>query len=41
MPEAKKPKQANGLKDLSRLYKEFGFMAGMSKGALAQVGNMK
>ena len=36
MVEAKKNERANALKEVKRLYKEFGFTAGMLKGALAK-----
>ena len=36
MIEAKKSERANALKELKRLCKEFGFIAGMLKGALAE-----
>jgi len=36
MVEAKKNKSANELKEVKRLYKEFGFTAGMLKGSLAE-----
>ena len=36
MIEAKKNEQANALKELKRLCKEFGFTAGMLKVALAK-----
>ena len=36
MVEAKKKELANALKELKRLFKEFGFTAGMLKGALAK-----
>ena len=36
MVEAKKNKRANTLKEVKRLSKEFGFTAGMLKGALAK-----
>ena len=36
MVEAKKNERANALKEVKRLCKEFGFTAGMSKGALAK-----
>jgi hypothetical protein len=35
IPEAKKNERTNALKELKRLCKEFGFTAGMLKGALA------
>ena len=35
MVEAKKNERANALKEVKRLCKEFGFTAGMLKGALA------
>ena len=35
MVEAKKNERANALRDVKRLCKEFGFNAGMLKGALA------
>ena len=35
MAEAKKNKRTNALKEVKRLFKEFGFTAGMLKGALA------
>jgi hypothetical protein len=34
--EAKKNERANALKEVKRLCKEFGFTAGMLKGALAE-----
>ena len=34
MAEAKKNERTNALKEVKRLCKEFGFMAGMLKGAL-------
>ena len=34
--EAKKSERANALKEVKRLCKEFGFTAGMLKGALAK-----
>ena len=34
MVEAKKNKRANALKEMKRLCKEFGFTAGMLRGAL-------
>ena len=40
MAEAKKNERANALKEVKRLCKEFGFTAGMLKGALA-VGRKK
>ena len=40
MVEAKKNERANALKEVKRLCKEFGFTAGMLKGALA-VGRKK
>ena len=36
MVEAKKSERANALKEVKRLCKEFGFIAGMLKGALAK-----
>ena len=36
MVEAKKNERANALKEVKRLCKEFGFTAGMMKGALAK-----
>jgi hypothetical protein len=36
MVEAKKIERTNLLKAVKRLYKEFGFTAGMLKGALAE-----
>ena len=36
MDEAKKNKRANTLKEVKRFCKEFGFMAGMLKGSLAE-----
>ena len=36
MAEAKKNELANALKEVKRLCKQFGFMAGMLKGALAE-----
>ena len=36
MVEAKKNEPTNSLKELRRLCKEFGFTAGMLKGALAE-----
>ena len=36
MIEAKKSERANALKELKRRCKEFGFTAGMLKGALAE-----
>ena len=36
MVEAKKNERANALKEVKRLCKEFGFIAGMLKGALAE-----
>ena len=36
MVEAKKYERANALKEVKRLCKEFGFTAGMLKGALAE-----
>ena len=36
MVEAKKNKRANAFKQVKRLCKEFGFTAGMLKGALAK-----
>ena len=36
MVEAKKHERANALKEVKRLCKEFGFTAGMLKGALAK-----
>ncbi|MDA9644392.1 hypothetical protein N9T51_02290 [Pseudomonadota bacterium] len=36
MVEAKKNERTNSLKELRRLCKEFGFTAGMLKGALAE-----
>ena len=36
MLEAKKNERANALKEVKRLCKEFGFTAGMLKGALAK-----
>jgi hypothetical protein len=36
MAEAKKNEHANALKEINRLCKEFGFTAGMLKGALAE-----
>jgi len=36
MIEAKKNERANALKEVKRLCKEFGFTAGMLKGALAK-----
>ena len=36
MAEAKKNERTNVLKEIKRLCKEFGFTAGMSKGALAE-----
>ena len=36
MVEAKKNESANALKEVKRLYKEFGFTAGMLKGSLAE-----
>ena len=36
MVEAKKNERANALKEVKRLCKEFGFTAGMLKGALAK-----
>lgn len=37
MVEAKKNERADALKEVKRLCKEFGFMAGMLKGKLAKV----
>ena len=34
--EAKKSERTDALKEVKRLYKEFGFTAGMLKGALAE-----
>ena len=39
MFEAKKNERANALEEVKRLYKEFGFTAGMLKGSLAEVRN--
>ena len=36
MAEAKKSERANAIKEVKRLCKEFGFTAGMLKGALAE-----
>jgi len=36
MAEAKKSERTNALKEVKRLCKEFGFTAGMLKGALAE-----
>ena len=36
MIEAKKNERANALKEVKRLCKEFGFTAGMLKGAIAE-----
>ena len=36
MIEAKKNERANALKEVKRLCKEFGFTAGIHKGALAE-----
>ena len=36
MAEAKKNQRTDALKEVKRLYKEFGFMAGMLKGTLAE-----
>ena len=36
MAEAKKNERTNALKEVKRLCKEFGFTAGMLKGALAE-----
>ena len=36
MVEAKKNERAKALKEVKRLYKEFGFTAGMLKGSLAE-----
>ena len=36
MIEAKKNELANALKEVQRLFKEFGFTAGMLKGSLAE-----
>ena len=36
MIEAKKNERANGLKEVKRLCKDFGFTAGMIKGSLAK-----
>jgi hypothetical protein len=36
MVEAKKNERANALREVKLLFKEFGFTAGMLKGALAQ-----
>ena len=36
MVEAKKNERGNALKEVKRLYKEFGFTAGMLKGLLAE-----
>jgi len=36
MAGAKKNERTSALKELKRLYKEFGFMAGMLKGSLAE-----
>ena len=36
MAEAKKSERTNALKEVKRLCKEFGFTAGMLKGALAK-----
>ena len=36
MSEAKKNERTNALKEVKRLCKEFGFTAGMLKGALAE-----
>ena len=36
MVEAKKNERANALKEVKRLYKEFGFTADLLKGALAE-----
>lgn len=36
MAEAKRSERANALKEVKRLCKEFGFTAGMLKGALAK-----
>ena len=36
MAEAKKNERTDALKEVKRLYKEFGFMAGMLKGTLAE-----
>ena len=41
MAEAKKNERANALKEVKRLCKEFGFTAGMLKGALAKVRKSK
>ena len=38
MAEAKKNERTNALKEVKRLCKEFGFTAGMLKGALAEGG---
>ena len=40
MVEAKRNERTNALKEVKRLYKEFGFTAGMFKGSLA-VGRKK
>jgi len=34
--EAKKKERANALKEVKRLFKDFGFTAGMLKGSLAE-----
>ena len=36
MAEAKKNERTNALKEVKRLWKEFGFTAGMLKGSLAE-----
>ncbi len=36
--DAKKRKRADALKDVKRLYKEFGFTTGILEGSLAEVG---
>jgi len=41
MVEAKKNEPADALKEVKRLYKQFGFTAGMLKGALAEVRKKK
>ena len=41
MVEAKKNERANELKEVKRLCKEFGFTAGMLKGALVKGGKKK
>ena len=41
MKEAKKHERANALKEVKRLFKEFGFAAGMLKGSIAEGRNKK